>query len=87
MTPEEANHLRLVELSVEEEADETGEVSGGDGSGSALGALDRADRTPLLDQGAARAHADGASEHAADLLHAAVIRDVGSGDGRSALRN
>lgn len=86
-TPDEANHLCLVELPVEEDADETGKVSGGDGSGGALGAVDRADRTSLHQQGPTRALADAASERAADLLHAAVVCNVRSGDGRCALRD
>jgi len=85
--PEEANHFRLDELPVKEAADVTGEVPGGAGSGGGLDTVDRADRTPSRQQGPAQAHANAASEHAANLPNAVVVFDVGSGDGRCALLN
>ena len=81
----EANDVRLAGLRTEEETDSPGALPGRDGEGRALDSAAGSNRAALPDDGPARASADAARDDAADLLHAAVVHAVGSGDGGRAV--
>ncbi len=81
----EANDVRLAGLRTEEETDAPGVLPGCDGEGRTLGSAAGRDRAALPDDRPARSSTDAARDDAADLLHAAVVHAVGSGDGGRAV--